>query len=148
MVGRLDRPKARGRAVEQLARQLNLAVPPGYTERLNVRIRRRGTVRRIPAGRQNATTPQELAFDDALRVQAVLALLHVPVVVCISAALLIASPLGDTAAWSGSSAVLLAALIAALPMFVLPAVTRSRWASRSYLRRFAVFSQPGPVAAC
>ncbi|WP_157436433.1 hypothetical protein [Actinospica robiniae] len=104
--------------------------------------------KRILSGRQNAATPQELAFDDALRVQAVLALLNVPFGVCISAALLIASPLGDTAGWSGDSAVFAATMIVGLSMYLLPLVTRSQWASRYYLRRFAAFSQPGPAAAC
>lgn len=288
VVSRFDRPKVHARAVERLARQLNLAVPPGYADRLIVRMRRRGTVlilivgpvaalwmgwityavtlapgredrpqtvspavfslpflaiialalaaghvydsmrsskeagprvarivepaladavppiliwlaravavlpllaalvwlfapvsiqhtaiaavpqpvlyalavvlcpvvvlvteicqKRILAGRQNATTPQELAFDDALRVQAVLALLNVPIAVCASAALLIASPLGLAVGWSGSSAVLCATMIVAMPLFFLPLATRSRWASRYYLRRFAAFSRSIPPA--
>ena len=104
--------------------------------------------KRILAGRQNATTPQELAFDDALRVQAALELLNVPFAVCVGAALLIASPLADTANWPGSSAVFPATMVVALPMYFLPVATRSRWASRYYLRRFAAFSQPSPAAAC
>lgn len=290
VVGRFERPKARARAVEQLARQLNLAVPPDYVDRLTVRMRRRGTVltlilgpvgalwmgwltyaitlapgqdtrphtespvlvtvplwalsalalaashvydsmrsskeagprvarivepaladavppvlmwaaravavlplpaalvwlfapvsvqhtafaaaqprpvlyaaaavlcpalvavtergqKRILVGRQNATTPQELAIDDALRVQAVLALLNVPFAVCGAAALLIASPLGDAVGWSGHSAVFLATMALTLPMYLLPLATRSRWAARYYLRRFRAFSQPGPAAA-
>ena len=295
VVSRFDRPKVQARAVERLARQLNLAVPPGYADRLIVRMRRRGTVlmlilgpvaalwmgwityavtlapgrddspqvmspavfsipfwamgalalaashvydslrsskeagprvarivepaladavppiliwlaravavlpllaasvwlfapvsiqhtriaavpqpvlyalavvlcpvvvfvteigqKRILAGRQNATTPQELAFDDALRVQAVLALLNVPIAVCISAALLIASPLAFAVGWSGSSVVFPATMIVTLPVFFIPLTTRSAWASRYYLRRFAKFSRsippaPDPVVAC
>lgn len=291
VISRFDRPKARARAVEQLALRLNLAVPPGYADRLNVRMRRRSTAlkliigpigalwigwltyavllapgqearphtespvlfnipisalcalalaashvydslrssneagprvariveptlrdavppvltwvaraaavlpllaglvwlfapvsvqhaayaaaqpqpvlyvvaavlcpvlvavtefgqKRILAGRQNATTPQELAFDDALRVQAVLALLSVPLAVCLGTAVLIASPLGNTAVWSGSSTVFSATLILALSMYFLPVVTGSRWASRYYLRRFRTFSRSDPAAAC
>lgn len=289
VAGRFDRPKAQARSVERLARQLNLAVPAGYADRLIVRMRRRGTVlililgpvaalwmgwityavtlapgrddrpqtvspavfsmpfwalaalamaashvydsareskeagprvarivepaladavppiftwlaravavlpllaastwlfapvsiqhtaiaavpqpilyalavllcpmvvfateigqKRILVGRQNATTPQELAFDDALRVQAVLALLNVPIAVCVSAALLIASPLGLAVGWSGSPTVLAATMIVALPFFFLPLATRSRWASRYYLRRFAAFSRSIPPAS-
>lgn len=288
-VGRLDRPKAQARAVDELARRLNLAVPPGYADRLVVRMRRRGTVgvlvlgpvtalcvgwmtyafmlaperevrphtespavfsmpfwalgaiaiavshfydamrssqeagprvarivepaladavppilrwftravavfpllaasvwyfapisiqhaaiaarpqpvlytvavvlcpavvfltelgqKRVLSGPQNAATPQELAFDDGLRVQTVLAMVNIPVAVCTTAALLIVSPLDFASDWSGRSAVLAVTMIATIPLFFLPLVTRSSWASRYYVRRFATFSRSVPAAA-
>jgi hypothetical protein len=287
--GRLNRPKARARAVDQLAQRLNLAVPPGYADRLIVRMRRRGTVvvlivgpvaalwmgwityavtlapgrearphtespavfsapfwavgaialaashvydtmrssqdagprvarivepaladavppilrwftravavfpllaasawfaaptsvqhgaiaarpqpvlyavavvlcpavvfitelgqKRVLSGRQNAATAQELAFDDGLRVQTVLALVNIPVAVCTTAALLIVSPLDFAGSWSGRPAVFAATMIVTVPLFFLPLVTRSSWASRYYLRRFATFSRPVPPTA-
>src|ERR1700761_7923905 len=41
VVGCFKRRKTHMRAVERMARRLNLAVPPGYADRLVVRIRRR-----------------------------------------------------------------------------------------------------------
>jgi len=104
--------------------------------------------RRILAGRQNATNPQELAFDDALRVQAVLELLNVPFAVGCGAAVLIASPLGYAVDWPVSPVIFIVTIAVVLPMYFFPIAIRSRWASRYFLRRFKAFSQSSPAAAC
>jgi hypothetical protein len=103
--------------------------------------------KRILHSLQHATMAQELAFDDALRVQAMLALLIVPAVVCTAAATLIAAPLGYARDWSGSLPVFTAITLATFPLIGLNGVSNAKWARRHFLGRRARFSGQAPPAA-
>jgi hypothetical protein len=98
-------------------------------------------------GRQNAATPGELAFDDALRVQAMLAIMIAPVVVCITLAVVVVAPLSKDFDWSGRGAVTIGMLALLTAIIGLPGALQSKWAQRHYLKRFAAYSAAPPLSA-
>jgi hypothetical protein len=100
--------------------------------------------RRILSGRQHAETPRELAFDDALRVQTMLAVMLVPWVVCSALASAIVLPLGRNDSWSGAFPVYTVVTAGVLALFGLPIAMGSKWARRYYLKRFAAYSASTP----
>lgn len=97
--------------------------------------------RRILNGRQNAESARELAFDDALRVQTVLAVMIVPWVVCVASAAYVVAPLTHLGSWPGAEPVMLASTFGIVPLCVLPGTLRAKWASRYYLQRFQAHSR-------
>lgn len=101
--------------------------------------------RRILSGRQHAATAQELAFDDALRVQTALSVMFVPWLLCTGFASATVMSLGRTDSWSGALPVYTAMSIALLVLLCLPVAVGSKWARRYYIRRFAAYSG---AAAC
>ena len=103
--------------------------------------------RRILNGRQNAQSARELAFDDALRVQTVLAVMIVPWVACVALAASIVTPLTHFGSWSGAEPVMAASTFGMVPFYILPGTLRAKWASRYYLRRFAAHSRLAPPPA-
>jgi hypothetical protein len=96
--------------------------------------------RRVLASRQNAETARELAFDDALRVQATLAVMLVPWVVCVSLAIALAAPLARFGTWSGAAPTAAVLDFSLVPNALLILVTRAKWVNRYYLRRMATYS--------
>lgn len=165
-VGRLDRPKAQARAVERLAQQLNLAVPPGYADRLIVRMRRRGTVLVLLVGPVGAlwmgwlTYTVTLAPGRAGRSQTMSPAVFVMPFWALGALALAASHVYDSLRSSKEAGPRVArmvepALTDAVPPVLLwfaravavPLLVRSSWASRYYLRRFVPFSRLGPATA-
>ena len=98
-------------------------------------------------GRPHAATAQELALDDALRVETILAVLLIPTVTCVLTAALIAAPLEWVRGWSGSLPVGLALTLTIFPVLGLNAAVNSRWARRYFLGRSARFFGQTPPAA-
>lgn len=98
----------------------------------------------ILSGPQHAVTPQELAFDDALKVDAVLAMLVVPVGICVVAAAILVTPLTRAVGWPGAMAVAAACIGSSFPVMALMLIPQSPRACRYFLKRFARFSADGP----
>lgn len=96
--------------------------------------------KRILHGRTHTAAPHELAFEDAFRVQTVLAMLSVPAVFCAVTAALIAAPLQWARGWSGSFPVDMALSLAIFPAFGVSWAVTAKWVRRYYRRRPAQFS--------